>query len=124
MPSLNPRPRPPTIDRTKSSVDELVADLGHPNLTVRITAANQLVDRGGEPAVAAVRKIMKPSTAPRQRVHGLWVLERRGALDDEMLIACAGDRDRELRVHALKTLVDRHDLPSPLRAGRRSPQGR
>ena len=33
-----------------------------------------------------------------------------------MLIACAGDGDRELRVHALKTLVDRHDLASPLRA--------
>ncbi len=80
-----PAPAPSTIDRTKSSVDELVADLGHPNLAVRITAANQLVDRGGEPAVAAVRKIMNPSTAPRQRVHGLWVLERRSALDDEML---------------------------------------
>ena len=110
-----PAPAPSTTDRTKSSVDELIADLGHPNLAVRITAANQLVDRGGELAVAAVRKIMKPSTAPRQRVHGLWVLERRRALDYEMLIACAGDRDRELRVHALKILVDRHGLPSPLR---------
>jgi len=108
-------PAPSAIDRTKSSVDELIADLGHPNLAVRITAANQLVDRGGEPAVAAVRKIMKPSSPPRQRVHGLWVLERRNALDAETLLACARDRDRELRVHSLKALVDRQDLASPLR---------
>ncbi len=36
----------PTGRRRRST--ELVADLGHPNLTVRLTAANQLVERGGE----------------------------------------------------------------------------
>ena len=51
-------------------IAELVADLGHPNLAVRISAANQLVERGGEPAVAAVRKIMtagepRPPARPR-----------------------------------------------------------
>ena len=67
---------PPAIDRTRSSVDDLVADLGHPNLAVRITAANQLVDRGGEPPSPRSAQIMKPETPARQRVHGLWVLER------------------------------------------------
>src|SRR5262249_38741083 len=37
----------PRRDWTTATVKELVADLGHPNLTVRVKAANQLVERGG-----------------------------------------------------------------------------
>ncbi|MFI5459576.1 MAG: PVC-type heme-binding CxxCH protein [Isosphaerales bacterium] len=105
---------PPAIDRTRSSVDELIADLGHPNLAVRITATNQLVERGGDAAVAGVRKIMTPAAPVRQRVHGLWVLHRREALDDGTLLACAGDVDRELRVHSLKALAERAELARPM----------
>jgi putative heme-binding domain-containing protein len=105
---------PPAIDRTGSSLEELIADLGHANLAVRISAANQLVDRGGEAAVAAVLKVMTSGARARQRVHGLWVLHRKGALDDATLLACAGDRDRELRVHSLKALAERVELTRPL----------
>ena len=107
-------PAPNATDRTTSSVAELVADLAHPNLVVRIAAANQLVDRGGEPAIAAVRAIMKPGTPARQRVHGLWVLERFNALDIATLVGCSDDADRELRVHSMKVLVDRTELTKPL----------
>ncbi len=109
-----PAALPTMTDRTKSSVDELVADLANPNLVVRIAAANQLVERGGEAAIAAVRTIMRPNTPARQRVHGLWVLERRGNLDDATLAGCAADPDRELRVHSMKVLVDRPELTDPL----------
>ncbi len=101
---------PAMTDRTRSSVDELIGDLADPNLVVRIAAANQLVDRGGDSTVVAVRKIMSPGTPVRQRVHGLWILERRGKLDDATLSACAADSDRELRVHSMKLLVDRPEL--------------
>ena len=101
-------------NRTTSSVAELVSDMAHPNLVVRISAANQLVERGGEPAITAVRAIMKPGTPARQRVHGLWILERRDVLDDATLMACAGDPDRELRVHSMKVLVDRPKLTKPV----------
>ena len=53
---------------------------------------------------------MKAETPARQRVHGLWVLERLGDLDDATLAACAADPDRELRVHSMKVLVDRPEL--------------
>jgi putative heme-binding domain-containing protein len=109
-----PAPAPIFTDRTKSTVAELVADLAHPNLVVRISAANQLVDRGGEAAIAAVRAIMKPESPARQRVHGMWILERFGTLDDATLSACASDPDRELRVHSMKVLVDRTELTKPL----------
>ena len=109
-----PAPAPSFTDRTKSTVAELVTDLAHPNLVVRISAANQLVERGGAAAIAAVRAIMTPKTPPRQRVHGLWILERAGTLDDATLLACAGDGDREVRVHSMKVLVDRAKLAQPL----------
>ncbi len=47
-----PAPAPSQVDRTETSVDSLVAELGHPNLAVRIAAANQLVERGGDEATA------------------------------------------------------------------------
>ena len=101
---------PPAIDRTISSVADLIADLRDANLAVRMTATNQLVDRGGDAAIAAVRKIMTPDAAARQRVHGLWVLHRRNSLDDATLLACAGDKDPKLRVHSLQALAERAEL--------------
>jgi len=38
----------PRTDWTTAGIDELVKDLGHPNLTVRMHATNQLVERGGK----------------------------------------------------------------------------
>ncbi len=109
-----PAPPPSAIDRTKSSLDELIKDLAHPNLTVRITAANQIVDRGGSDASSAVRTVVVPGSPARQRVHALWVLHRQNALDDATLVACAGDADRELRVHSLKVLGERKELSGTL----------
>ena len=105
-----PAPPPSTIDRTKSPVDQLIKDLAHPNLIVRITAANQLVDRGGAEGISAARMVIGPGSAARQRVHALWVLNRQNALDESTLIACSGDQERELRVHSLKAIAERTEI--------------
>ncbi len=105
-----PAPPPSAVDRTKSPVDELIKDLAHPNLIVRITAANQLVDRGGAEGLSAARTVVGPGSSARQRVHALWVLHRQNALDDATLLACAADQDRELRVHSLKALAERPEI--------------
>jgi putative membrane-bound dehydrogenase-like protein len=107
-------PPPNSIDRTKSTEPELIAELGHPNLAVRMTASNQLVWRASAETPAAVGKLMNAAIPARRRVHALWVLNRLGGLDDGVLIACAGDSDRELRVHSLKVLVDRPSLTETL----------
>ena len=45
----------------------------------------------------------------------MWVLQRLGQLDDEPLaLAARRTADRELRVHALKVLLERAELPGPL----------
>ncbi|MBV9124520.1 MAG: PQQ-dependent sugar dehydrogenase, partial [Planctomycetes bacterium] len=104
-----PLPTRPRADWSTASVPELVQDLAHPNLTVRFKATNQLVERGGMEGVAAVREIMRPSSSPFQRMHGLWVLERQGALDETTLTAAAHDADRGVRVHAMRVLAERRE---------------
>jgi putative heme-binding domain-containing protein len=108
------KPVSPRSDWTKATITELVQDLGHPNLTVRMKATNQLVTRGPN-AVEAVRGVMRPGSKPFQRVHGLWVLERRGALDYETLAAAADDTEPAVRTHVRRVLAERHTLSPPER---------
>ncbi len=103
-------PRQPRPDWSKATADELVADLAHPNLTVRLKATNQLSDRGGPAVVAAVRKVMGPMSNPFQRMHGLWVLARLGVLSDHELEAAANDVDPGVRTHAMRILAEQPTL--------------
>jgi putative heme-binding domain-containing protein len=108
------KPLAPVQDLTRASVKQLVADLANPNLTVRMLATNQLVERGAAGA-EAVKAVMWPDSAPFQRMHGLWVLERTGALDDRTLSAAANDIDRGVRTHAMRVIGERHQLTPALR---------
>jgi putative heme-binding domain-containing protein len=104
----------PRSDWTTASVGDLVTDLGHPNMTVRFRAMNQLVQRGnqpGAPATAALHELLASQKANAwQWIHGLWVLERGGALKEELLTAGAKHPDRGVRVHAQRILSERTTL--------------
>ncbi|MEX0742321.1 MAG: HEAT repeat domain-containing protein, partial [Phycisphaeraceae bacterium] len=95
------------FDLTTHDADELVADLGSPNLTVRTFATHQLVERIGSDAAQPVRRIMTPRSIPAQRAHGLWVLHRLGELDDALVTQLADDEERIVRVHLMKALGER-----------------
>src|SRR5207248_2873472 len=86
----------------------------HPNLVVRMKAANQLVERGGGPAQAAVQALMQPQAQAMQRLHGLWILERLHALDERTLTAAARDAESSVRVHAMRVLAERPQLEATL----------
>ncbi len=107
------QPVRPRADWARATLPELIEDLAHPNLVVRLKAANQLVERGG-PVIEAVRAVMQPQAHPWQRLHGLWVLERLRALDERTLTAAAGDADPGIRVHAQRVLAERPQLEAPL----------
>jgi putative heme-binding domain-containing protein len=107
------KPLAPVQDLTRASVKELAADLANPNLTVRTLATNLLAERGAAGAEAA-RALMWPDSVPFQRMHGLWVLERTGALDERTLTAAAEDIDRGVRVHALRVIGERAQLTTAL----------
>jgi len=109
-------PPPVMVDRVASSVDSLIDDLKADNLAVRISATNQLVDRGGDEAAEKLRELLNSGSTPStQTVHALWALNRLGKLDDELLLSVVdGASDPMVRVHGLRVLIDRPALPPRL----------
>src|ERR1051326_311034 len=94
-------------DFAHDSVKELIREMGNANITRRMMAMNQLADRIGEPAIAPVKKTMRDKKASSlQKVHGLWVLQRLNGLDEKILTDAALDRDRTVRVHAMRVLSE------------------
>lgn len=110
-------PPPVMVDRVELSVDSLIDDLKADNLTIRISATNQLVDRGGDEAADKISRLLNAGAAtPLQMVHGLWVLERLGKLiNEELLLRVAESTDDPLVLaHCLRILIDRPSLPPRL----------
>ncbi len=109
------RPAAPRSDWTSASVAELVQDLGHPNLTVRLKATNQLVERGPKCAEAVQALFKEPAANDAARhtweqAHGLWVLERVGLLDEATLAAACRSPAIPVRVHAQRIVAERTNL--------------
>ncbi len=90
----------------EASIGQLIQDLGHSNLTVRMLATNQLADRWRRTAVDPLKEMLRnPESNRYQRIHGLWVLNRLEASDSGVLSTAAADQDREVRVHAMRVLA-------------------
>ncbi|MDA0196119.1 MAG: dehydrogenase [Bacteroidetes bacterium] len=91
----------------EASMDELIATFKDDNIFVRMTAADQLVDRIGQPAIDAVETLLDNSAVSSQEyVHGLWVLKRLGALTDERISNSAIHTDANVRLHTMRILVE------------------
>jgi putative heme-binding domain-containing protein len=105
----------PRSDWTKASVDELIKDLAHPNLSVRMHAENQLVERLNHAQTQAkvdgqksMRDLLSSNKASAwQWIHGLWILERVGVGDESLLTKAAKHEDRGVRVHVQRILSER-----------------
>jgi putative heme-binding domain-containing protein len=109
--------RMPRRDWTTATTQELIADLAHANVNVRLLATNELADRGGRPVTDAVRRMVdRRSATPEQKASGLWILSRLGGLPAERLRAAASDRDELVRVHALRILAESRALSDADRA--------
>jgi putative heme-binding domain-containing protein len=108
---ISPRP-----DWTKASDDELIADLSHSNLAVRMRSMNQLVTRAHPSSLKALLATAQSSPNASSRMHALWVLERRGILDEATLSAAAKAPDPGVRVHAMRILSERPLLPESVRS--------
>jgi len=92
-------------DFSRMGVRELVEELGSANITRRMLAIDELSDRAGEGAVPAIRKmLLDKKSVPIQQAHGLWVLERLGKIDEELVANAAKDGERLVRVHAMRIL--------------------
>jgi putative heme-binding domain-containing protein len=106
---------PQDFDSSRASTAKLIRMLGHSNITVRMLAMNQLVDRVGQPAIGPVAKMMRGAKANAfQKIHGLWVLLRLGGLNPAILAATAQDADRGVRTHAMRVLSETQELTPEL----------
>jgi putative heme-binding domain-containing protein len=103
---------PARSDWEAATVAELVEDLSHPNLVVRMKATNQLVERGSQDVIESAGRTLSESKNAHARRHALWVLERLQSLDDSRLIAAAQDADNGVRAHAMRALAERRELSS------------
>jgi putative heme-binding domain-containing protein len=78
-------------------------------------ATGVLADRGDE-AAGALTEALEDRAGPGAEIHGLWALERLGALADDRLAQAAGHPDRSVRTHAMRILTDRPTLGDADRA--------
>jgi putative heme-binding domain-containing protein len=100
-------PLPQEFDLSKASASELIKQLAHPNLTVRMLAMNQLVDHIGNSAKRPLEKMLADKKSqPDQKLRGLWVLHRLGALTQKNLSTVAGDSERSVRAHAMRVISE------------------
>jgi putative heme-binding domain-containing protein len=112
------KPPAPLPDFTKKGVGSLFLDLDANNLTVRMMASNQLVDRArkNKAVPVLVRNLLANADTPHRWVHGLWVLERLSALDEDDLLSVAAKKtNRDTRVHAMRILSERSKLSAEQR---------
>jgi putative heme-binding domain-containing protein len=97
-------------DLTAASLDELLRVLNAENMTLRMSAADQLADRIGPAAVPELLKIVSDeSTSPRQHIHSLWLLYRLNAMTDELRLASIQNSNALVRLHGLRILRETHD---------------
>jgi glucose/arabinose dehydrogenase len=97
----------PRWDWARATGMDLANDLAHPNLTVRMTAMNELVDRGDQDSTDAVRRALKRPSNSFQRMHSLWALERLGGHPGLKPALAAIEPDAGVRVHAMRILAER-----------------
>jgi len=106
-PPIDPRPN---ADTAKSA--DLVADLKHPNLTVRLRATDLLAGRKGDGASDRLKEWLVDEADGHAwgAAHAMWVLERRGELDAQLLDRCVKHRLEAVRLHVGRALAERAKL--------------
>ena len=88
-----------------ATTDELISILDDDNLTMRFAAANQIVDRIGPSAAAAVGKVFeKKDLSDRQYVQALWILQRLHALTPDLFQKSANHTSGLIRLHSMRIL--------------------
>jgi len=97
------------FDLTRASIGQLIDDLASPNLTIRMMAMNRLADVIGQPAAGPLKAVVEATANPFQKVHGMWVLYRLGALGQPMLTSAAADQRAIVRIHAMRMLGEMRD---------------
>lgn len=98
-------------DWSQADLPALIKGLGHEVLDVRMTAANELIDRIGDASVPSLLQVAQDKNiGAAQLVQVLWALYRLDALPKNMLREAIGHAETQVRVHALRILAEYKEL--------------
>ncbi|MSU66821.1 MAG: hypothetical protein EXS38_12145 [Opitutus sp.] len=106
-------PPPGLPDFALADARALSTKLSDPNLTVRVLATNDLVDRIGAPAIPGLRDLAKkvfPEPGAPASFPVAAALERLGANDDELLFKTLAGAGDDTAVAAFRILGERPNL--------------
>jgi len=94
-------------DWTTATIQELLSALDLKNISVRMTATDQLSDRIGMQAIKPLKALLtKNSTSPTSYVHALWVLHRLNSLPADLIRSSAKNADPLVRLHTMRILLE------------------
>jgi len=101
----------PVKNWAKADLNELVAALDHPHLSVRLKVADRLVEVFKDKAVQPVLdRVSATSSSSTGYIHGLWILHRLGALPEPIIEAALHHKESVVRQHALRILAESEKL--------------
>ncbi len=102
----------PRKDWSKASLDDLVMQLSHPQLPLRMAIADQIVDRYASEATSLLKTIIENEESDfRSVIQALWILYRLDELPERHLQVGLNHANDTVRVHALRVLFE-YDQPS------------
>jgi mono/diheme cytochrome c family protein/glucose/arabinose dehydrogenase len=94
------RDRKPSL--TKSTPEELIKLLAHPNGWHRDTAQRLLVERGEKSAAPALNQLASSASDYRTKLHALWTLDGLGELDAALVEKSLADKHADVRASAIR----------------------
>lgn len=96
-----------TIDWSKATLNQLIAALNHPQLSLRMIIANQVFYRFGIEAIAPLKETAKTKVNDsRVYVQILWLLYRLNALPETLLEEAIVSPEPIVQTHALNILSE------------------
>ncbi|MBL8860767.1 MAG: DUF1080 domain-containing protein [Planctomycetes bacterium] len=100
------------------SSDELIAVLAHRSTFLRRAAQRAFVEDDWDEAVVLPKlaAVATGHASADARIHALWALDGRGALDERTLVACSADPDPRVRLQALRAATFRPSMGEELLA--------
>ncbi len=99
-----------TTNWTTASLPELISNLNHPQLSLRMIIANQVYDRFGQKAVAPLMQVIASKQDSKAFIQTLWLLYRLNALPEDVLDKAITGSDPVVQTHALRVLSEMKKL--------------
>ncbi len=91
---------------------DLVQDLQHPNMWVRMTAQRLLVERADAAVAPALSALLHTNRFVHARLHALWTLHQMNMLSESNLLAGLKDEHPSVLDNALRVVSELREAPS------------